>query len=58
MSDSLTTAEAAAYAGVSPRTVQRAIARGELVARKTGANTAGWLIDPRNLDAWMKGREG
>jgi hypothetical protein len=62
--DLLTIAQAAAAAGVSPTTVRRAIRLPDgpdrLVAydQSLGRSRPSWRIDPADLDAWRKRREG
>lgn len=62
--DLLTIAQAATVAGVSPTTIRRAIkltvGPDKLVAydQSLGRNRASWRIDPTDLDAWRKRREG
>ena len=60
----LTIAQAARLAGVSENTIRRAIrlpdGPDKLVAydESLGRKRARWLIDPADLDAWRKRREG
>jgi excisionase family DNA binding protein len=49
------TAEIAALLHIHPRTVARAILRGELRAVKLGS-PAGWRISEEDLQAWLAAR--
>ena len=49
----VTKREAAELAGVSPKTIQRAISRGELKRAKNGVRKV--LIAYPDLSRWMKG---
>jgi Helix-turn-helix domain len=48
--------QAAAHVGFSPRTLERAIARGELRASGGGASRLEVRILISDLDAWVKSR--
>jgi excisionase family DNA binding protein len=53
----LSAAQAAAQTDIPKRTIQAAIARGELKAHKLGDGlTAAYLIEPRELDKWVAKR--
>lgn len=52
----LTVTEASQKTGIKVRTLQAAIARGDLAAHKTGGQTAAYLIDPDDLAAWVATR--
>lgn len=41
---------------VPKRTLQAAIARGDLQAHKLGGATSAYLISPADLQAWLAGR--
>lgn len=53
----LSAAEAAAQKNIPKRTIQAAIARGELKAHKMGGLTGAYLIEQRDLDKWVTKRE-
>jgi excisionase family DNA binding protein len=53
----LSVAEASEETGIPKRTVQAAITRGDLKAHKLPGRTAPFLIDRRDLDRWIAGRE-
>lgn len=46
----------AAERGVPKRTIQHAIAKGDLKADKLPGLTGAYLIDPADLDRWIAGR--
>lgn len=50
----LSIAETAFRLGLSSRTVERLIARGEIKAKKAGRR---WLITPSSLEAWLNSKE-
>lgn len=52
----ITVAKASKQTGISKRTIQDAIVRGDLPALKTGNQTAAYLIDPADLAAWVANR--
>lgn len=53
----LTVAQASKQTGRPRRTIQHAIARGELRAEKLGDNTSAYLIQQRDLDKWVADRD-
>lgn len=54
----LSAADASEQTGIPKRTIQAAIARGDLKARKLGSSPTGaYLIDQRDLDRWIAKRE-
>ena len=50
----LTVAEASAELGVSPKTIRRKIAAGQLPAVQLGGSGAAIRISRRALDAWLR----
>ena len=54
----LSVTEAAQMRGVPKRTVQHAIAKGDLKAHKMPGRTGAYLINERDLDRWITKREG
>lgn len=53
----ITVTKASKQTGISKRTIQDAIARGDLPALKTGDQTAAYLIDPDDLQWWLTSRK-
>lgn len=53
----LSVVEAAAKSGYPKRTVQHAIAKGDLKAHKMTGATGAYLIYPAELDKWIARRE-
>lgn len=53
----LSVTEAAQMRGVPKRTVQHAIAKGDLKAHKMPGRTGAYLINERDLDRWISKRE-
>lgn len=51
MTSHLTTSQAAAALGITPRAVQQAITRGKLKATKAGRD---WLIKTRDVEAYRR----
>lgn len=52
----LTVEEVAALAGLSRKTVERAIADGRLEARRPAGGGRGWRIAQSAADRWLEGR--
>ena len=44
------------YLGVHPETVRRWLRDGRLIGIDLGSDSAGWRIDPRDLDAFLSER--
>lgn len=57
-SSQLTVSQAFSQTGIPRRTLQAAIKRGELAARKMGKQTSIYLIEQRDLDDYLASREG
>lgn len=53
----MSVAQAAEQHGIPKRTLQAAIARGDLKAHKMPGVTGAYLIYPRDLDRWLAKRE-
>jgi excisionase family DNA binding protein len=53
----LSVAQASDEKRIPKRTIQAAIARGELKAHKMPGATGAYLISPRDLDRWVAKRE-
>jgi len=54
----LTVQAVADYLGVHPETVRRWLRDGRLVGIDLGSDSAGWRIDPRDLDTFLNARRG
>lgn len=52
----ISAAGAAEQTGYSKRTIQSAIAKGELKAHKLGDATSAYVIEQRDLDKWIAKR--
>lgn len=57
MPQPLSVTEAAEQTGDPKRTIQAAIARGDLPAHKMPGQTGAYLITQRDLDKWVAKRE-
>lgn len=53
----LSVSQAALMSNVPKRTLQHAIAKGHLKAHKLPGATGAYLINHRDLDAWMSARD-
>lgn len=53
----LSVMEAATQKGISKRTIQAAIARGDLRAHQLPGRTGAYLIEQRDLDKWAAKRD-
>jgi excisionase family DNA binding protein len=54
----MTVQAVADYLGVHPETIRRWIRDGRLTAIDLGADSAGWRIDPADLEAFVAARRG
>jgi excisionase family DNA binding protein len=50
--------DAAEYLSMSPWKLRALIQAGELLIIKTSDGNSPWLIDQRDLDAWIESRKG
>ena len=54
----LTVTEATARLRLNPETIRRWLRDGRLIGIDLGSDAAGWRIDPRDLDAFLRERRG